>query len=233
MRQSSRAPTRWLATQGRAPGIGLFDRDGWLFAVHEMHAERVPGAGCLAALENDASGERAGNIARVRRRDAKRTCRLVVCAVGRGRITGIASRGTRSSGGALLAGLTHGHPTGRLAAGALAALVALIARRVADKRDRASRCCCGVIPTRGDAGRDDARGVPAGAGVPRRDGHRLGRRLGCRRALAIALLCALTAPDYELACGSRSTTMATATPPPRSPATCSVPCMASKPSPSG
>src|SRR5205085_10450281 len=56
------AYARWLATQGRKPGIGEFDRDGWLFSIREMHVQRVPSASCLSALEQMTEpGERARN----------------------------------------------------------------------------------------------------------------------------------------------------------------------------
>ena len=56
------AYARWLATQGHRPGIGEFDRDGWLYSIRELHATRVPGASCLSALEEMAlAGDRASN----------------------------------------------------------------------------------------------------------------------------------------------------------------------------
>ena len=197
----SGAYARWLATQGRAPGIGLFDRDGWLFAVHEMHAERVPGAGCLAALEKmTRPGERAGN-------DSK-GCGGVMRSAPVGLWCARLDEGASPERvarhalelGALLAGLTHGHPTGRLAAGALAALVALIAHGESLTSAIARvkvllRRYPGHAETLAAMMRAE---VLAGAGVPRAETViDLGEGWVADEALAIALLCALTAPDYE------------------------------------
>ena len=56
------AYARWLVTQGMTPGVADFDRDGWLFSVRELFAQRVPGATCLSALEHMTRlGERAAN----------------------------------------------------------------------------------------------------------------------------------------------------------------------------
>jgi ADP-ribosylglycohydrolase len=197
----SGAYARWLATQGRAPGIGLFDRDGWLFAVHELHSERVPGAGCLGALEKMARpGERAGN-------DSK-GCGGVMRSAPVGLWCARLDEGASPERvarhafelGAVLAGLTHGHPTGRLAAGALAALVGLIAR--GESLGSAMARVKTLLPrypghaetlaamTRAEA--------LASAGVPRAETViELGEGWVADEALAIALLCALAAPDYE------------------------------------
>jgi ADP-ribosyl-[dinitrogen reductase] hydrolase len=197
----SGAYARWLATQGRAPGIGLFDQDGWLFAVHEMHAERVPGAGCLAALEKMARpGERAGNDSKgcggvMRSAPVGLWCARLDEGASHERVARHALEL-----GALLAGLTHGHPTGRLAAGVLAALVALLARgesltsAMARVKVLLSRYP-GHTETLAAMMRAE---VLAGAGVPRAETViELGEGWVADEALAIALLCALTAPDYE------------------------------------
>jgi ADP-ribosylglycohydrolase len=114
---------RWLRTQDEAPGQDASDaspRDGWLFQQRAMHSRRAPGNTCLAALRdvlpgsgvarNDSKG--CGGVMRVapvglyfRQPDAPQMPRH-------------AFELARE-----LAGLTHGHPTGRLAAGAFAVLV--------------------------------------------------------------------------------------------------------------
>ena len=123
------AYARWLATQGRKPGIGEFDRDGWLFSIREMHVQRVPSASCLSALEQMTEpGERARNESKgcsgvIRSAPVGLWCARLDDGLSLER----AARHALELG-AEMAGLTHGHPTGRLAAGAFAALVLLLAR---------------------------------------------------------------------------------------------------------
>src|SRR4029453_14289799 len=43
----AKAYARWLPTQDGRPGLHDVDRDGWLFEIRELHAQRVPTAACL------------------------------------------------------------------------------------------------------------------------------------------------------------------------------------------
>ncbi|MEJ7811441.1 MAG: ADP-ribosylglycohydrolase family protein [Gemmatimonadaceae bacterium] len=109
---------RWLLTQGERSKWkweGGPERDGWLIGVRALHARRAPGTTCLAALRGDVMGtpDRPLN-------DSK----------GCGGVMRVAPVGLASASaeavfrmGCEVAALTHGHPSGFLAAGCLALIV--------------------------------------------------------------------------------------------------------------
>ncbi len=109
---------RWLVTQGY-PEFDQYQGiyDGWLFAVKEMHVRRGPGKTCLSALE------------RMKMGDMKKP---VNNSKGCGGVMRIAPAGLAYdkkkafTTGAEFAAITHGHPSGYLAAGALAYIIASI-----------------------------------------------------------------------------------------------------------
>lgn len=108
---------RWLLTQGSAPDGGLeVGRDGWLFQEKALHSRRAPGHTCLSALEAARSlGEPVPN-------DSKGCGGVMrVAPVGfLGRDLDIEAMFTLAAD---IARLTHGHPSGYLASGALAAVL--------------------------------------------------------------------------------------------------------------
>lgn len=118
----SHAYLRWLLTQGEAPadpGLEIW-RDGWLWEVPELHARRAPGATCVAALREMRrfTDERASN----RSKGAGGIMRIapIACIVadgGEATATEVFALAKRA------AWLTHGHPTGYLAAAAFAVVV--------------------------------------------------------------------------------------------------------------
>jgi ADP-ribosylglycohydrolase len=197
----SNAYARWLATQGGRPGLADFDRDGWLSSVNELHARRVPGASCVAALERMARpGARADNESK----GCGGAMRVAPVGLWCARVDeGLsAERAARRAFelGAEVAGLTQGHPTGRIAAGALAALIALLAREAA--LPEATACVKSLLPRYPGHGDTLAAIMSAEAtaarGVPRAESIvELGEGWTADEALAIALTCALAAPDYE------------------------------------
>jgi len=104
---------RWLETQGDVvQRRGLPDEDGWLSRMRDLHAVRGPGDTCLSALRKGRMGTPEEPI-----NDSK----------GCGGVMRIApagfSPGQPFRTGCELAAVTHGHPTGWLAAGYLAQLV--------------------------------------------------------------------------------------------------------------
>lgn len=117
---------RWLHTQHETPGAenaGAAELDGWLIRQDELHHQRAPGHTCLTALRepppdgtplNESKG--CGGVMRVA------PVGLFLWLAGGPRAPHHAFRLA-----AELAALTHGHPTGQLSAGALAALVLLLA----------------------------------------------------------------------------------------------------------
>ena len=195
------AYARWLATQGHRPGIGEFDRDGWLYSIRELHATRVPGASCLSALEEMAlAGDRASNESKGCAGVTRSAPVGLWCArLGDGLSSERAARRAFELG-AELAGLTHGHPTGRLAAGALAALILLLTREktLADAVTRVKSLVArypGNAETLTAITRAEAL---ASRGLPRAEAlAELGEGWMADEALAIGLVCALAAPDLE------------------------------------
>lgn len=131
---------RWLTTQGdswREVGGRFFsydhpEPDGWLVGERWLHARRAPGSTCLTSLR----GRRMGEI-RQPLNDSK-GCGGVMRVAPAGLVDG-ATGGDRFAGdrvdyagifalGSDLAAITHGHPSGYFAAGALAMLVHALVR---------------------------------------------------------------------------------------------------------
>lgn len=108
---------RWLRTQDGVNAHGLnplTQEPGWLYSVKDMHAQRAPGRTCRAALRAATTlGETAPN-------DSK----------GSGAVMRMAPVGLFADDieesfdlGCQVAQLTHGHPTGWLAGGAMAVMI--------------------------------------------------------------------------------------------------------------
>jgi ADP-ribosylglycohydrolase len=197
---AAHAYARWLATQGHpSPLVDTTGDQGVLAGLDALHARRVPGHTCIEALaampllgtkaKNDSKG--CGGVMRVAPVG-------LYCA----RIPGTSDqRAARRAFdlGCELAALTHGHPTGQIAAGAFAAIVALLAREW-----EADEAIDEVLPlvvkrplgseTRDAIGRAVAlarQGTPAADRIAS-----LGEGWIAEEALAIAVYATLAAPDY-------------------------------------
>ena len=200
------AHLRWLHTQGvpaegehgvEARGFGKVV-SGWLVGHEVLHAERAPGNSCLMGLKalprdplvparNDSKG--CGGVMRV-------------APVG----LAFPIDWNPFEMAADFAGLTHGHPTARLAAGAFAAIVselcvgaplrAAIATAVAELSDweGAEETLAAIRVAVELAGEARASGVPP---TPERIEARLGGGWVAEEALAIALACALVAEESQ------------------------------------
>lgn len=121
---------RWLLTQGESWGGEPGDwsersqPDGWLIGERFLHARRAPGNTCLAALRARGSlGDPANN-------DSK-GCGALMRAAPVGFLCGEGPRGMERvfALSVEIAALTHGHPSGQLPAGVLAAVIYQIAYR--------------------------------------------------------------------------------------------------------
>ncbi|MGZ4187336.1 MAG: ADP-ribosylglycohydrolase family protein [Solirubrobacteraceae bacterium] len=113
------AYARWLHTQGeRSPRWAKHNEDGydgWLVVLPELNTRRAPGRTCLSAL----SGEQAGTVERPVN-DSKGCGGVMrIAPVGL-----LAPRERAFELGVEVAVLTHGHPSGHLAAGFLASVIA-------------------------------------------------------------------------------------------------------------
>jgi ADP-ribosylglycohydrolase len=126
-RHLHRAYLRWLHTQGESPAFmdhGCLE-EGWLIDLPPLHARRAPGATCLAALASGRAGtpEHPLNNSRgyggvVRAAPAGLFIASLQPKRGEGaHLSGAFELGCR------LAAITHGHPSGYLPAGVLAATV--------------------------------------------------------------------------------------------------------------
>jgi ADP-ribosylglycohydrolase len=178
-----RAYQRWLGTQHGDPA------GGWLSSQEFLHHGRAPGTTCLSALG-------AGHPGTVRQ--------PVNNSKGCGGVMRVAPAGLAGSDaftlGCQAAALTHGHPSGYLAAGALALMVSELIRG-RDLRDAAAAAVTRLREADGSeevtaaliaAVRAAERGpLSAGAiGI-------LGQGWTGNEALAIATHCALTADSFR------------------------------------
>jgi ADP-ribosylglycohydrolase len=119
-RHVHRAYLRWLRTQGRSSAHPTFSRssEGWLLDIGELHARRAPGNTCLAALELDRLGSPEQPF------NQSKGCGGVMRAAPVGLIPGL---GDPFRTGCDVAAITHGHPSGYLAAGAFATMIREVA----------------------------------------------------------------------------------------------------------
>lgn len=185
---------RWLTTQGE-PGEFPYPEagEGFLLDLPELHHRRAPGNTCLAAVRAGASGTIGEPI-----NDSKGCGGVMRVAP-----VGLAARG--DVGGAFMLGcevaaLTHGHPSGYLSAGFLAALIAaLVDGSALDDAIARTRALLLGHPRHDETlNAIDAAVRLARGGVPTPEAlATLGQGWIAEEALAIALCCALVAPDFR------------------------------------
>ena len=194
---------RWLFTQGETHPLQAHCLDGWLLQQRDLHAQRAPGTTCLSGLRsmtapadlarNDSKG--CGGVMRVA------PIGLFLTSLdGPGAGPPTASFTAAFDFGCVAAAITHGHPTGQLASGFLAALVMRIVqgtgladgiREVTEllrSRARHQETLTAVEL----ATRLAAEGVDPVTAI-----EQLGGGWIAEEALAIGLYCALTAPDLR------------------------------------
>jgi ADP-ribosylglycohydrolase len=214
-----RAYLRWLVTQGDAVNAHRRGPDGWLFALDDLHHRRGPGNTCLTALSSGAMGTRDHAL------NHSKGCGGVM----RAAPAGLVGADDPFALGCDVAAITHSHPTGFLAAGALAVMVHRILQgdtlaaalqhalhRLAREPDhdettaalRGAMDLAGEVAGRGrtgDPGEAGEPGEPAvrgaiGVAASSETVERLGGGWIAEEALAIAVFCALVHPtDLEAA----------------------------------
>ncbi|AOY56890.1 ADP-ribosylglycohydrolase family protein [Desulfococcus multivorans] len=114
-----RSYLQWMITQNAATEFQTYDHDlGTLIHIPEMHSRRAPGNSCLSAL----SGREMGTIDRPV--NNSKGCGGVMRVAPVGLIAGATAEAFRL--GCEIAAITHGHPSGYLSAGALAAIINVI-----------------------------------------------------------------------------------------------------------
>ncbi|KUP96037.1 ADP-ribosylglycohydrolase family protein [Thermobifida cellulosilytica] len=184
---------RWYHTQHSGAPAGGYD--GWLAGRDWLHARRAPGNTCLTALSEAARGHQARGEAAA---NASKGCGGVMRSAPFGLLPEHAATDEQVFTWAeQAAGLTHGHPTGRLASGATALLVRRLV--AGDGLDAALDAALAALRTRPGheettkallAARDAAAdGEPGAEAV-----ESLGAGWVAEEALAIAVYAALAHP---------------------------------------
>lgn len=181
---------RWLKTQGEqgpdpAPGADL--PAGWLVEQEVLHHRRAPGNTCLAALRSGGDGSIEKPI------NNSKGCGTVM------RIAPMALLPDRVFDQSCeVAALTHGHPSGYLAAGALA----VILNRVIDGESLPEAIESAKAELRTHAGHDEVtRAIEAAqelawnAPLTPENVQQLGAGWVAEEALSIAIFCALKVGD--------------------------------------
>ncbi|MCL2873074.1 MAG: ADP-ribosylglycohydrolase family protein [Betaproteobacteria bacterium] len=194
----SHAYLRWLLTQGECPAIKDVEvGDGWLFQQPALHHRRGPGNTCLSALKamksfgdpatNNSKG--CGGVMRMAPVGLMKWCKEKVWE----------NADNAFLLGTKLAALTHGHPTGALAAGALAALVQALVSEITlqDALAEVKELC-----QKKDTNRETLRAIEkaetlaASSLSPHEAIAQLGEGWVAEEALAISIYCALVSRDF-------------------------------------
>lgn len=182
-----RAYLRWLHTQGEPIHEEVLD--GWLVGVKGLCARRAPGTTCLSALRSGGYGERDAPV-----NDSKGCGGVMRVAP-----VGLALRDPFPAG-CEVAAVTHGHPTGQLAAGCLADLVKKLLEGMG-LRDATDAAATRLAKERGHeettAAVEKALSLADKGGPSASRVESLGGGWVAEEALAIGLYCALTARDFE------------------------------------
>lgn len=164
-------------------------RDGWLIKQPELWSRRAPGTTCLAALK---ASSRLGAVAENNSKGCGALMRVAPCAFFANAFDYAAQSGR----------LTHGHPTGYLAAG----LFADILQRIVDRQDSLEHAVTQSLANYGQMpGMEETRSLiervlfffyEGYQPTPQRIGE-FGGGWVAEEALAIGLWCALAARSFE------------------------------------
>ena len=189
------AYVRWLLTQGFAPHPSVtLEVDGWLSGIPALQARRAPGRTCVTALE----GERFGTVEQPL--NQSKGCGAVMRMAPVGLVANDPFRL-----GCELAALTHGHPSGFLAAGCFARLIfGLVHGASLVDALAAARTELETHPDHSEVEEALSAAVAAAAiDLPSPEAvERLGMGWVAEEALAIAVYCALVHQD-DFAAGVR------------------------------
>jgi len=187
---------RWLKTQGQMSSHPAFahatraNENGWLLGVQALHACRAPGNTCLSALRSSRMGTMEEPL-----NDSK-GCGGVMRMAPVGLFFGDANQAFET--GCEFAAITHGHPSGYLAAGCFAAIISQLVAG-ADLA-KAVECALDILkgkPRHEECADAVARAVEmASKGNPSPEAvESLGAGWVAEEALAISLYCALVESD--------------------------------------
>ncbi len=194
---------RWLMTQGiQPPNRDRHDASGFLISVPELHARRAPGNTCLSALQSivEYRGKPASN--------SSKGCGAVMRMAPVGLVDPRNPPGPWAIGagnwsftmGRDFAAITHGHPSGQLAAGAFAVIVGALANgtpltaaiKVARHQLIRHESHEETLAAINAAVKAAAKGTASAITV-----EQLGRGWVAEEALSIGIYCALVAKTFE------------------------------------
>jgi ADP-ribosylglycohydrolase len=184
-----RAYRRWLDTQSGVAPDGSSQADGWLMTQDFLHHQRSAGITCLSAMH-------AGNPGSTRNpANHSKGCGGVM------RVAPIGLAGNDPfSLGCQAAALTHGHPSGYHAAGALAVMIS----QIVHGHSLSDAAVTAITVLRQAPGADQVTDALAGSLRAAEHGPlsagslgRLGEGWVAEEALAIATHCALTATSFR------------------------------------
>jgi len=182
---------RWLITQGMEPAEMPFPGEptGWLYSVEGLHSRRAPGNTCLSALTSGKMGSPEQPL------NNSKGCGGVM----RVAPVGLTIEEDPFDVGCNVAAITHGHPSGYLAAGVLARIIHDIVRG-SDLPNAIEAACDKLTTWKNHEECLDAiqRAVDlADHGSPTPETvESLGAGWVAEAALAISLYCALSADNF-------------------------------------
>ncbi len=198
---TARAYLRWLLTQGFRSDAEPVDKPlGWLIEHRELFDRRAPGNTCIAALRQM---KRPGDPASNDSKGCGGVMRVAPVGMFVAQWEGDTSEEITKKAfdiGCSLAGLTHGHPTGQLAAGVLAAMVALLLN--GQSLTQAIEQAKAQLRLRPEH-LETLRAVEHAQRLAEHEPNlpdaiqKLGEGWVAEEALAISLYCALSAEDFE------------------------------------
>ena len=187
---------RWLRTQGERTEHACFDEltgnvgNGWLIGVRELHDRRTPGTTCLGALRTGVAGTMGAPL------NNSKGCGGVMRVAPVGLFCTEAREAFEM--GCEAAAITHGHPSGYLSAGCLAATISALIGGA----DLAASIRCGLDILQTKTGHEECLFAIRGAMALAEQNNpspttieRLGQGWTGEEALAIAVYCALVAGD--------------------------------------
>ncbi len=197
---TAHAYLRWLQTQGDWSSCNIdfgIHEPGWLFQQHELHNCRAPGTTCLSALRTMRS---LGEPARNRSKGCGGVMRMAPVGLFTWRLREHESPRDTFQLGNVLAALTHGHPTGSLTGGVLAVLILALV----DGASLTDALATSKAILRDESSYEETlRAIEraeelAVSGLPHAEViTQLGEGWIAEEALAIAIYCALVAPNFQ------------------------------------